>query len=369
MNKAKVRAVATTALTLACVQALACTLTIGALSTEAAAAGPEDGAPCLPRRSVSVQVDPFEGDGDLAARVVEQTLSELYARRSATCSPATSAGTPEGPSPGGSRPSDPVVVVAVRWTGIDKARIVVAVQTIRREVQAMRDVDLHDVPRDGVPLAIGIAADELLSAVAERPALVELPSPAPPVPPRPAPPPPISPAKTRETAPHRLHGVGFAAAVEGYGSGVWLAGPDAHLALDLAPRLGLVVKVGSRLPADRRPAAEIRLASAHVAGLGLRFGPNAGLNPRGIAATLGADSIWLLGTLHGTDDRVGTTVSAWAGAEVWAPLPADLRILAQARVGGPLTPLRMTSDRVPSDSSTILAGIGFSATVGVLAPF
>ena len=230
----------------------------------------EDDVPC-PALPLQVDVEPTAWDEALARRITEKLFSELRPRSSCTGDNAARAAS---------------VRVAVRWTEPSaRARILVELRTPTKCLQALRELDVDRVPEGGLPLAMAIAADELLGALREQAAREPEP------PPRPlldiviVPAPPPAPAPRPRVD---RFGVGARVVIDAFTSGLVLSGADTVAEIAVAPMVDVGVRFGPRavLAASWPEREGTRLRSAFVAAGFGRLGLSRQKDAIGLASTL-----------------------------------------------------------------------------------
>lgn len=295
---------------------------------------------CVPPSSIGVRVDPA-ADASIAPRVEHELTTEFSSKSSPRCwkLPAGSEG--------------PALTVEVRWLEGERARVLIVGRTRDRVHSGIRDLDLHGLPPDGIPLAITIAADELIETIGEQiaelrpePKLV-LPAPATTASAPPPPPPP----------PRRLS-FGPSFAFDVVGSNIVLVGPDARLVVPLTTNIGLSLRLGERTSTNRSS-----VASAWIAGSALQVGPQ--VTRTGFALSAGLDTISM--SLPTTTDVVTKTiVLGRVGLTTFFTLAPGLRLTADGYVGGPFASTHVTLDREPKPS---FRGVAFGGAVGLSALF
>ncbi len=228
-----------------------------------------------------------------------------------------------------------------------------------------RDVDLSRVPADGRPLAIAVAAGELLRA-----SWVELALAAPPSPPR-APPPEVRRAVQRAlpapAAAARRVRFGLLAAGERFAGGQTQAGADAAFSGYLAPRLRTLLAAGAR------QSLTVDAEHGEVLGSSLGVGLGAALvvwqRPHSAELTLGVASRFAFARFRGRA-RDGASEGDFSGLAIYARLGVG----AALRLVGPLwldagvsggVPLRSLSAEDAGRRVTAMSGLEAAGRLGV----
>jgi hypothetical protein len=233
-----------------------------------------------------------------------------------------------------------------------------------------RDVDLGPIPADGRPLAIALAADELLRASWAELALRTAPPPAVPVPEQvtrlveEAPPP-----ATRRPASPRVE-LGVAFAWEQFAFGTALYGADARLGVWLARRIALEGRFGLRTAGGSVAASDGSVqTSAWSAGAGAAVT----LTPLPSDPVWGIDAVVRFDVMHVTfvptpvSPATGAVAADYAlvpaaGARAWVAVFPALRIGAEA-VG--CAAVQGVSATDGGQRVTGVGGMGWGAGVGV----
>ncbi len=106
--------------------------------------------PCARRPEVRIAVEGAQSPA-LSRKLMEQIFAELSEQASDDCqSPPAKAS------------------VSIEWPVPEHGRVHVTLEQFDKSFDGVRDVDLTRVPKDAIPLALAIAADELLLALHER---------------------------------------------------------------------------------------------------------------------------------------------------------------------------------------------------------
>jgi hypothetical protein len=261
---------------------------------------------------------------------------------------------------GGARPVA-TVRIATRSGAVT---LTVDVRDAVTDKEVSRDVAIQDIPPDGLPLAIAVAADELLRASWAELALRNAPPPARPVPVAIA-------GVVRDSLPaptsSRVVRIGVGAVGETYAHGLTLYGVDAHLGVLVARRLELAVQFGLRdgLPVSASDGTA-RSTAWSLGGAALV----ALLEPQ---RRWGLDAVAMLGTerLTFTSSPVGDATASTRSGFAWlagAGARGSFEILPGLRVGAELLavlPLRGVDADDAHSRFVGLSGPGLAAQVGV----
>ncbi len=289
-----------------------------ALATTARA----DEPPCVPRGAVRIDVQPDPNDPTLGRRTMEQIFSEL-AENAAAC-----ARTDDAPSPS----------IVVEWIPPHRARIRVVLQTKRKDYEIQRNLELEGVPPDGLPLAVAIAADELVIALFDR--MASEPSEPPPAPPRP--PPPVRPSEPPPAPPLPRVEFGLRLAAEQLTSGLGMAGPDATIKFFVTAHAQVVLRAGLRAPWLLGDGARPHTASRF--GTWVRIGTDV-RRELGIAGALGIDAAFT------ADEARAIPIGAVA---LWKRLGSRFVVSLDLHLGAAI-----------SSSGTYLKGLEFGSGIGI----
>jgi hypothetical protein len=210
------------------------------------------------------------------ARLVEQLSASLARHGIEACA-------------GDAKPLAEVLFQTEGRAGVE-VRVVTRDEVTRKD--ASRVIRMGTVPVDGRPLALAVAADELLRATWAEIALTRAPAPPPEppaevkalveasLPPPPPPPPPAVaaalPAPPAESPPpaapalaHHPFSIGAAVAGERSTGGLPLGGVDIRLAGWVLPRLAPTLRLGARVAPESSASDGTAAPSAWIAGLGL----------------------------------------------------------------------------------------------------
>ena len=217
------------------------------------------------------------------ARLVEQLSASLARHGIEACS-------------GDAKPLAEVLFQMEGRAGVE-VRVVTRDEVTRKD--ASRVVRMGTVPADGRPLALAVAADELLRATWAEIALTRAPAPPPEPPPEvkalveaslpPPPPPPPPPAPTPAALPApsprpespppspsasaaRPLSIGAAISGESSTGGLTLGGIDLRLAVWPLPRLAPTLRLGARVAPESSATDGTAAPSAWLAGVGLLLG-------------------------------------------------------------------------------------------------
>jgi len=231
-----------------------------------------------------------------------------------------------------------------------------------------RDVDLDAVPKDGQPLTLALAADELLRASWAELALSTAPPPAAPVP-RAVTETVDASAKTSHTPPRGAFGA--VATLEHYSGGQTLYGADLQGALWVTRRLSAGVRIGLRSasPASA-PDGDVR-ATAFVAGLEASVTATPPLWRWGLDALARFDleRVSYLATPNTGASASGGAATAFvagAGARVFWSVGGPIRLLAEVLVDLPVQPVQATD---AGGSVVSVEGIGVQGALGARTVF
>ncbi|MGO9836990.1 MAG: hypothetical protein ACLP1X_22570 [Polyangiaceae bacterium] len=262
---------------------------------------------------------------------------------------------------GGARPIATVRIAA----RLDAVTLTVDVRDAVTDKEVSRDVALQDIPPDGQPLAIAVAADELLRASWAELALRNAPPPARPVPEEVS----VAVRDSLAGAPpsSRRVRIGVSAVGETYAHGLTLYGVDTRLGVFVARRLQLAGQFGLRDGASAsasdgtaRSTAWSLAASALVALV----------DPQ---RTWGLDAVAMLGTERVTfaASPVGNAAASAQSGFAWlagAGAQASVEIVPALRVGAEILavlPLRGVDADDAHTRFVGLSGPGVAAQAGV----
>ncbi|CAN5741175.1 hypothetical protein BH09MYX1_BH09MYX1_31810 [soil metagenome] len=282
-------------------------------------------APCIPRGALRVDVEPAPNDKALSRRTLEQIFSEL-AENASACEGASD----EAPSPS----------IFVEWLPPHRARVRVVLQTKRKDYEIQRNLELDGVPADGVPLAVAIAADELVVALFDRAASEAIEPPRSPVK---VVPPPVAPRPVipEPALPRLLFGLrlGF----EQLTSGLGMSGPDARIAFVVTRHAEVVLHGGLRLPwliddPGRTPSSASRFGTEVRLGTDVR-------GDLGISGSIGIDAAFAA-----QEARAIPTV----GVALWKGLGDRFVLTLDLHLGAAV-----------SSSATLLRGLEFGTGIGI----
>jgi hypothetical protein len=304
---------------------------------------------------VRLDGNPFEEP--LRTRLVVQLGATLAARNIGLC-------LPDDKSPG----TPPVATLAIT-KGVQ--RTVEVTLDIHDEVtnkRVLRVVDLGSVPPDARPLAVALAADELLRASWAELLLddVQKPRDAPLEVHRAVAPPRADPART--VRPWELT-AGFAA--EHFGGGYNELGLDGTAGVWPFARLGFQARIGFRSGATISvPQGDVRSNTAVLTG-----GAIAALLPR--SSPVGADmmgGVVLTRMSLSAEPNAGarashdsaTAMYVVAGARGWTDIGQPFRLFAEMSLGAPAHTVRVSAG---DHRLTALSGLRLAASAGVLAAF
>ena len=248
-------------------------------------------------------VAPSERDPTLARRTLDQIFSEL-AERTQAC-PAS---------------EQQPIELDVAWRPNEHVLVSVTMQTWTREISLERDVDLARVPRDGVPLAVAIVADEILAEIFDRVNAEP--------PPRSASPAPAPRVRSVPAAgpPSRSFRFGLRASYDLLTSGLGLAGVDVEASWIATPNFQLGFRGGLRVGSWTGAPAATSDRGWEVSPFAL-VTTNA-LDPRGVGAIVALDVIGL--------DGVARAAPA-VGVRGWQKLGPRFVVSGDVRVGGVLS--------------------------------
>lgn len=291
---------------------------------------PPSPARCLAPEVLTVKVAPFPDEPARAEKVEHEINSELRSSTRAHCW--------TGRQTAGLRAQ-----IDVNWPDASSARIVIVLATATQVHYGIRDVVLQKLPPDGIPLALAIASDELLTTVSEQASLDRLP--APPPTPRPV----VvarhcTPAAARPATPRPAFGPAMAFDV--VSTGVSLVGPDAQLFVPIANSFVLGLRAGARASPDGRRRAAPTTTGAWLAGGSLRIGPQGAQS--GLAVSAGGDAMRLV-LATARDSATETLFIGHVGLAAYTTITTRLRVTADVYVGGALG--RADSALGSSDSS------------------
>jgi hypothetical protein len=296
------------------------------------------------------------GDEDVPSNLasfVELLRTELASRGFDLCA--------AGPRP---HPSIAAIQVMLRSESVT---LDIEVRDALTAKRVARNVDLSTLPADGRPLAIALAADELLRASWAELALRTAPPPAAPVPPQ------ViqvieetsTPVPRRPSTPHVQLGVGFA--VQQFALGTTLFGGDAHFGIWLTSRFEIEGRFGLRT------GPSVTAADGAVQPGAWSVGGGASLTLTPPEAHWGIDAVARFDIDHVTfvptpqkpsTGTVGseTTPVPGAGARAWIALLPTLRLGAEA-IG--CVPLRAISAEDAGARVTGVGGAGWGAELGL----
>ena len=302
---------------------------------------------CVPPESVTVQVAPF-ADKRVAERVAREIASVLETMPSAPCWRAHDP------------PRGPTIHIEVRWPDAARARVVIVATTSRRVHYGIRELDLQKLPRDGIPLAVAVATDELLATIGEQLGQDLPPSPAPSVSPSVE-----APRSTPASAPSpQRFAFGPAAALDFVGPRLTLVGPDAQLLVPLTSSFALALRFGTRAALEPKRDASLRTSGGWLAGGTLRIGPS---GPRaGFAVSAGVDAMTLK-SIGPNESFVDTLAVGRVGLTAFTAITPSLRLTADAYVGGAIGRIHGMTDGDRGRSAG--EGIAAGGTLGVAALF
>lgn len=240
--------------------------------------------------------------------------------------------------------------------------------TVRDRVtnkRVARDVDLAPIPRDARPLAIALAADELLRATWAELLLVDA-KPAAPVPSAvtravtPAPPREAAPAVAPAPAPLIALDVGLVG--ERYGGGHAQGGLDVGLSAFPWSRVGARVRGGPRFGKSETTAGGELSTSSWVFAGGVVVGvlPRSGRFGVDVATEIVLNALALDARTEAYGPRSDAALAVHAGVapSVWAVLTAPVRLVLAAEIGAPLRTTRVVdgSATVSSTAGVMLGG-------------
>ncbi len=329
---------------------------LGALLLARAATATAEEHRCVRGAPVRIDVAPSEADPALARRVMEQMFSEVSPPEDKDC---------VGDGANATAPASTLHVAAtvtVSWLAPLKAHIALELKTDKKPYAAARDVDLEPIDDEGRPLALGIAAAEMLEALTERAEAdaVEKPVLA-------APPPsvvvhiddPVPVAPTPRAT------MGSLLAVEHYTAGLTLIGPDLRASAPVSSHVEIGARVGIRSPSlTLVEASELRLAPVYVTGLGAQVGSDQS-SPRGFAAKAAVDAVWVSSTQPGSKKEVGVVARVGMGA--WETLAPRVKFVVEGSVGLPLKDVDLIGNS--GESHTVVGGAVFGFGVGIVVSF
>jgi hypothetical protein len=259
-------------------------------------------------------------------------------------------------------PTPPVATVSV--TARDAASTIEVVDVVTSK-RVSRDVDLRSIPRDGRPLALALAADELLRASWAELVMINAPPPAAPVPE------PVQRAvdlSVRQAAPAPpVHSgaIGVMFAGEGFTGGQVQWGADARASYFATPRLAVTLRLGLRSALPKQtPEGEVR-SSAVLGGIGAAYRV---VGSRPIAFDVFArfdvaETAYAADTTIDARASSGSAVAllASAGGQLaWSVLPS-LRLTGEIGATAPLRPVRATE----AETSVVVGMSGVGALVGL----
>lgn len=284
-------------------------------------------APCEARPKLEIDVAPTKFDPPLARLVAAQLSHEA-----------------DDEVPCAAKPDLATIVrIEVRWPDAEHASLHVEIRRGNAGRTAVRTIDLKHVPADGRPLAVSIAATELVDEIVEAERVLPTPtSAAAPV---------ASPPRASPVRGERDHLGAFAPmlAVDAFTAGPTLLGPDARTSFMITPRVDATFRFGVRAPLDAS-----HLATSFVFGGSLGVSTRAVTEPWGVSGRLRVDAISLPAD---TEARATVAVPA-IGAAAWWAFGKRARWTIDAAIGAPI--------RV---ETTAARGLVVSASTGIALSF
>jgi hypothetical protein len=246
--------------------------------------------------------------------------------------------------------------------------IVVQVRDAVTAKRVERDLDLDAIPKDGQPLALALAADELLRASWAELALSTAPPPAAPIPSAVTDTVDAS-VKTPRRAPRGAFGA--LATIEHYSAGQTLYGADLQASLWVTRRLSAGARLGLRSALSASaPDGEVR-ASAFVAGLEAAVTATPPAWSWGLDALLRFDleRVSYLAVPNAGASAPGGAATAFlagAGARLSWSVAGSIRLIAEALAEVPVRPVEATD----SGGGVVgLEGVGVQGALGARAVF
>jgi hypothetical protein len=246
--------------------------------------------------------------------------------------------------------------------------IVVQVRDAMTAKRVERDVDLANIPKDGRPLTLALAADELLRASWAELALSNPPPPTVPVPPA------VKEAVEAAVRPpsSRPHGAfGAMAVIEHYSGGQTLYGADVQGQLWVTRRLSAGVRLGLRSAfSASAPDGDVG-ATAFVAGLeaAVTATPPAWSWGVDAVARFDLERVSYVAVADAGNKASGSAASAFlvgAGARVFWTVAKPLSLVAEVLADVPIRPVQATDS---GDAVVGLVGVGVQAALGARAVF
>jgi hypothetical protein len=307
---------------------------------------------CVRGSPVRIDVAPCDADSDLAPRILAQMFSEVASPEDKDCTTDVA-------------PTSTLNVAAslkVTWLAPLRAHIALALTAESKPYEATRDVDLEPIVDEGRPLALGIAAAEMLEALteraeadaAEKPPVLSLPTRAD----LDVRPPPRVLVRARGS-------VGSIFSAEHYTAGLTLIGPDLRAMVPLAQRIEVGLRVGIRTPSLAAiNRTEIRLSAAYVAGIAAQVSTSP-LARRGFSAKAAVDAVWMHTTAPRSDEAVGVVGRVGMGA--WETLDPGVTFVLEGTVGVPLKTIDFTG--TSGASHPAVGGALFGVGAGIFVSF
>lgn len=315
--------------------------------------------PCAVEGQPVVSFDAPEGP--LRTLVGPELRASLAARAIALC---------DAGSPGDLQPTAFLELALVGETALT-----ITVRDRVTNKRVARDVDLAPIPKDARPLAIALAADELLRATWAELLLVDA-KPAAPVPAEIAravtPPSKEAPAQAPGPSPTSLLALDVGVAGEIYGGGHAQGGLDVGFSAFPWPRFGARVRGGPRFGRSETAASgELSTSSWVVAG-----GVVVGVLPRNgrfgvdMASEIVLNALALDARVDGGSPRSDSMLAVHAGVtpSVWAVIAPPVRLVLAAGLGAPLRTTRVVDGNATvSSTAGMLVGAALSLQ-GTFAP-
>ncbi|MBI2392410.1 MAG: hypothetical protein HYV09_22685 [Deltaproteobacteria bacterium] len=280
-------------------------LTASAVAAITLAGSVAPAARCEARPTIEIDVAPTKFDPPLAKLVAAQLSQEADDEVPCAAKPGLQT----------------IVRIEVRWPDAEHASLRVEIRRGNTGRTAVRTIDLKHVPTDGRPLAVSIAATELVDEIVEAERVVPTTTSAT----APIMPPPRGSPVRRE----RDHLGAFAPmlAFDAFTAGPTLLGADARTSFMIGPRVDATVRFGVRAPLDSST-----LATSFVFGAALGVSTRALTDPWGVSGRVRVDAISLPAS---TQARATIAVPA-IGAAAWVMLGRRARWTVDAAIGAPI---------------------------------